>query len=203
MQFLYPRQYIAAISTDIVNHCDRTAGDTEAVAICITREHRHIRSAAAIYNVIAGAAFKSVVAMQNAKKAKLPTDFKNVLARFNQARAKAPQKPVPGNGRLAPPTLSLDARLKNSKMVNLLTGRTWSLYSKTTGEQWFFEFRSVGPISYAQGKCTGKRGNKIHNWKQWIIRDAVLVIEGSARYVFDNVTQQWKQSDGGGDTVIR
>ncbi|MFP6886361.1 MAG: hypothetical protein VB997_02320, partial [Opitutales bacterium] len=94
-------------------------------------------------------AFKSVVAMQNAKKVKLPTDFKNVLARFNQART----KPVPGNGRLTPPTtsLSLDARLKNSKMVNLLTSRTWSLYSKSTGEQWFFEFRPVGPISYAQG----------------------------------------------------
>ncbi len=143
--------------------------------------------------------FKSVVAIQNAKKGNLPTDFRNALARFNQSRAMAvrgassPNLERPTN----PPSLSLDARLRNSEMVSLLTGRKWTLYERSGGEQWFFEFSTIGPVSNAQGRCLGKRGVKLHHWRQWMIRNGVLVIDGRAKYVFDNVTMQWKQSDGG------
>ena len=143
--------------------------------------------------------FKSVVAIQNAKKGNLPTDFRNALARFNQSRAMAVRGASSPN--LARPTnptsLSLDARLRNSKMVSLLTGRKWTLYERSGGEQWFFEFSTIGPVSNAQGRCLGKRGVKLHHWRQWMIRNGVLVIDGRAKYVFDNVTMQWKQSDGG------
>ena len=151
-------------------------------------------------------AFKSVVAMQNAKKANLPTDFRTILARFNQSRrvVVAPTRPNPGAGPTAPPTsASLDARLKNAQMVNLLTGRRWTLYDKSKGEQWFFEFRAVGPPSNAQGKCTGRRGVSTHSWRQWVIRNGVLVVDGYAKYVFDKLTKQWKQADGGSATLIQ
>ena len=156
-------------------------------------------------------AFKSVVAMQTAKKKKLSTEFLGILGRFNSARTAAVAKAISvrsieegrpvGSGISA--TASLDARLKNSNFARMLIDRKWTLVDRSTDQQWFFEFRNVGPISHAQGRCTGKRGTRTHSTRQWSIRDGILILDNTAKYVYEESSRQWKQADGKDTSYIR
>ena len=154
--------------------------------------------------------FKSVVAMQNAKKKNLSTEFRGILGRFNAARtfaAKTSEPPSTGKhhpaGVPVSSTASLDARLKNSNFARLLIDRKWTLVDRSSDQQWFFEFRIVGPFSQAQGRCTGKRGTRTHSWRQWTIRDGILIIDNYAKYVYEESSRQWKQADGKDNSFIR
>jgi hypothetical protein len=149
--------------------------------------------------------FKSVVAMQNAKKKNSSTEFRGILGRFNAARTFAATKktttpPVnPANSK----SPSLDDRLKLSNLTRALIDRKWTLVDRSTDEQWFFEFRIVGAVSQAQGRCTGKRGTRTHSWRQWAIRGGVLIIDNYAKYVYKESSRQWKQADGKNTSYIR
>tara|TARA_B100001094_G_scaffold45948_1_gene41004 strand:- start:825 stop:2150 length:1326 start_codon:yes stop_codon:yes gene_type:complete len=149
--------------------------------------------------------FKSVVAMQNAKKKNLSTEFRTILGRFNSARTLASTKkttiPHPSTG--SSKSLSLDDRLKLSNLTRMLIDRKWTLVDLSTDQQWFFEFRIVGPISYAQGRCTGKRGTRTHSSRQWAIRDGILILENAAKYVYEESSRQWKQANGKNLSYIR
>ncbi|MDA9962762.1 hypothetical protein N9D63_07735 [Opitutales bacterium] len=149
--------------------------------------------------------FKSVVAMQNAKKKNLSTEFRTILGRFNAARTFAATKKTTaqhantGN----PKSPSLDERLKLSQLTRVLIDRKWTLVDRATDEQWFFEFRIVGAVSQAQGRCTGKRGARKHSWRQWAIRDGILIVDNTAKYVYEESSRQWKQADGKDTSYIR
>ena len=148
-------------------------------------------------------AFKSVVAMQNAKKKNLSTEFRTVLARFNSARKSVAAETVTTRPPTGTKPISLDDRLKTSKLTRTLIDRKWTLVDRSTGEQWFFEFRIVGAVSQGQGSCTGKRGARRHSWRQWAIRDGVLVIDNYAKYVYEESSRQWNQADGKNNSFIR
>jgi hypothetical protein len=149
--------------------------------------------------------FKSVVAMQNAKKKNSSTEFRAILGRFNAARIFAATKKTTthhattGNSK----SPSLDDRLKLSNLTRMLIDRKWTLVDRSTDQQWFFDFRIVGPVSYAQGRCTGKRGTRTHSWRQWAIRGGVLIIDNSAKYVYEEASRQWKQAEGKNTSYIR
>ena len=149
--------------------------------------------------------FKSVVAMQNAKKKNLSTEFRSILGRFNAARTFAAEKKTPTSptSPVSSKSPSLDDRLKTSKLTRVLIDRKWTLVNRSTNEQWFFEFRIVGAVSQGQGRCTGKRGTRTHSWRQWAIRDGVLIIDNYAKYVYDESIRHWKQADGKNTNFIR
>jgi hypothetical protein len=154
--------------------------------------------------------FKSVVAMQNAKKKNLPTEFRGILGRFNAARTFAAKNSMAPSAGKHPPTgggisstASLDARLKNSNFARMLISRKWTLVDLSNDQQWFFEFRIVGAVSQAQGRCTGKRGARTHSWRQWTIRDGILIVDNYAKYVYEESSRQWKQADGKDNSFIR
>ena len=150
-------------------------------------------------------AFKSVVAMQNAKKKNLSTEFRTILGRFNAARTFAATKKTTvqhtntGNSK----SPSLDDRLKLSNLTRMLIDRKWTLVDRSTDQQWFFEFRIVGPVSYAQGRCTGKRGTRTHSSRQWTIRDGILILDNTSKYIYEESSRQWKQADGKDTSYIR
>ena len=150
-------------------------------------------------------AFESVVAIQHAKKKNLSTEFRTILGRFNAARTFASTKKTtsrpanPANSK----SPSLDDRLRQSNLTHMLVDRKWTLVDRSTDEQWFFEFRIVGPVSYAQGRCTGKRGTRTHSWRQWAIRGGVLIVDNYAKYVYEESSRQWKQADGKDTSYIR
>ena len=154
--------------------------------------------------------FKSVVAMQNAKKKNLSTEFRGILGRFNAARTFAAKNSAQASTGTHPPTdggtsstASLDARLKNSNFARMLIDRKWTLVDRSNDQQWFFEFRIVGAMSQAQGRCTGKRGARTHSWRQWAIRGGVLILDNYAKYVYEESSRQWKQADGKDNSFIR
>jgi hypothetical protein len=150
-------------------------------------------------------AFKSVVAIQHAKKKNLSTEFRTILGRFNAARTFSSTKETtsqPANSANSK-SPSLDDRLRQSNLTRMLVDRKWTLVNRSTDEQWFFEFRIVGPVSYAQGRCTGKRGTRTHVWRQWVIRGGVLVVDNYAKYVYEESSRQWKQADGKDTSYIR
>lgn len=150
-------------------------------------------------------AFKSVVAMQHAKKKNLSTEFRAILGRFNAARTFTATKKTTaqhantGNSK----SPSLDDRLKLSNLTRMLIDRKWTLVDRSTDQQWFFEFRIVGPVSYAQGRCTGKRGTRTHSSRQWSIRGGILILDNTAKYVYEESSRQWKQADGKDTSYIR
>ncbi|MFP6894454.1 MAG: hypothetical protein VCA18_11925, partial [Opitutales bacterium] len=140
-----------------------------------------------------------------AKKKNSSTEFRGILGRFIAARTFASTKKTTGRhantGNSKSP--SLDDRLKLSNLTRALIDRKWTLVDRVTDEQWFFEFRIVGAVSYAQGRCTGKRGTRTHSWRQWAIRGGVLIIDNYAKYVYEESSRQWKQADGKDTSYIR
>ena len=51
--------------------------------------------------------------------------------------------------------------------------------------------------------CTGKRGTRTHSWRQWAIRDGILIIDNYAKYVYEESSRQWNQADGKDNSFIR
>jgi hypothetical protein len=149
--------------------------------------------------------FKSVVAMQKAKKKNLSTEFRTILRRFNAARTfAATNKTTTPQGSVGhSQSPSLDDRLRLTNLTRMLIDRKWTLVDRSTEQQWFFEFRIVGPISHAEGRCTGKRGTLTHGSRQWAIRDGTLILDNTAKYVYENSSMQWKQADGKNTSYIR
>ena len=92
----------------------------------------------------------------------------------------------------------------DASLSNLLVGKQWNLVSKHTNETWFFRFRRTTISRFSpEGKCKGTRGNKLHTWNSWKIKDGILVIDGYAKYLYDKQTKNWKQADGKKDSILR
>ena len=70
-------------------------------------------------------------------------------------------------------------------------------------DEWFFEFRSIGTATAAQGTCKGNRGRYVHNWKSWKIRNSILTIDGYQTFKYDEVRRQWVQANGRTEMYLR
>jgi len=196
-------QQISGIFTEVteqaffgyLNQAIETAGKDENLSLLL-------HSVILLYQPTA---FKSVVAMQNAKKKNLSIEFRGILGRFNAARTFAATKKQKNQqpNAVSPKPPSLNDRFKASQLTRTLIDRKWTLIDRTADEQWFFEFRIVGTVSQAKGRCTGKRGTRTHSWRQWAIRDGFLIIDNYAKYVYEESSRQWKQADGKDNSLIR
>ena len=146
--------------------------------------------------------FDSVVFLQKAKELGRATSFERIAIGYEQAR-RDQQKILPKiempEAKPVPTSELLDASLSN-----LLVGKQWKLVSKHTNETWFFRFRrTTSSVFSPEGKCEGARGNKLHTWNSWKIKNATLVIDGYAKYLYDQKAKNWKQADGKQDSVLR
>ena len=146
--------------------------------------------------------FDSVVFLQKAKGLGRATSFERIAIEYEQARRDQqkilPKVEIP-EAKPVPTSELLDASLSN-----LLVGKQWKLVSKHTNETWFFRFRrTTSSIFSPEGKCEGSRGNKLHTWNSWKIKDGTLIIDGYAKYLYDQKAKNWKQADGKKDSVLR
>ncbi|MBG28977.1 MAG: hypothetical protein CMI31_03095 [Opitutae bacterium] len=109
-----------------------------------------------------------------------------------------------GGGAAKPPAkATLDEKLKNSQMRDVLVSRKWTLYNLQAKEEWFFEFRPIGAATSAQGTCKGTRGRLVHNWKRWQIRNSILTIDGYQSFKYEEVRRQWVQANGRKEIFFR
>ena len=143
--------------------------------------------------------FDSVVFLQKAKKLGRQISFETIAVEYEQMLKdqknifpeKPRAKPIPTN------------KVFDASLSNLLVGKQWNLVSKHTNEIWFFRFRRTTSIFNPGGKCEGSRGNNVHTWNSWKIKDGILVIDGYARYAYDKNSKNWKQADGKKDSILR
>ena len=145
--------------------------------------------------------FDSVVFLQKAKELGRVISFERIAIEYEQARRDQqrifPDKPKP-KPKPVPTSELLDASLSN-----LLVGKQWKLVSKHTNETWFFRFRrTTSSVFNPEGKCEGSQGNKLHTWNSWKIKNGTLVIDGYAKYLYDQKAKNWKQADGKKDSVL-
>jgi hypothetical protein len=144
--------------------------------------------------------FDSVVFLQKAKEFGRQTSFERIAIEYGQAR-KDQQKIFPKMPKTEPVPISM---ILDASLSNLLVGKQWNLVSKHTNETWFFRFRRTTISRFSpEGKCKGTRGNKLHTWNSWKIKDGILVIDGYAKYLYDKQSKNWKQADGKKDSILR
>ena len=144
--------------------------------------------------------FDSVVFLQKAKEFGRQTSFERIAIEYEQAR-KDQQKILPEMPKTKPVPTS---KLLDASLSNLLVEKQWKLVSKHTNETWFFRFRrTTTSIFNPDGKCQGSRGNKLHTWRSWEIKDGTLVIDGYAKYLYEHQSKSWKQADGKKDSILR
>lgn len=152
----------------------------------------------------------ALVALQKAKVEGKDIAFQSLIDSLNrQTYANSPGSTVgPFNpsdtgGSTGDVKPTLDERLRNAKLKDTLISRKWTLNNLKTKEDWFFEFRLVGAATDAKGTCRGRRGNNLHSWKLWEIRNSILIIDGYVRFEFDDRRRQWVQSGGRTDMFLR
>ena len=144
--------------------------------------------------------FDSVVFLQKAKELGRVTSFERIAIEYEQAR-RDQQRIFPDKPETKPVPTS---ELLDASLSNLLVGKQWKLVSKHTNETWFFRFRrTTSSVFSPEGKCEGARGNKLHTWKSWKIKNGTLVIDDYAKYLYDKKAKNWKQADGKKDSVLR
>ena len=144
--------------------------------------------------------FDSVVFLQKAKELGRSTSFERIAMGYEQAR-RDQQKIFPEKPKTKPVSTR---KVLDASLSNLLVGKQWNLVSKQTNETWFFRFRrTTSSIFSPEGKCEGSRGNKLHTWNSWKIKDGTLIIDGYARYLYDQQAKNWKQADGKKDSILR
>jgi len=144
--------------------------------------------------------FDSVVFLQKAKELGRSTSFERIAMGYEQAR-RDQQKIFPEKPKTKPVSTR---KVLDASLSNLLVGKQWNLVSKQTNETWFFRFRrTTSSIFSPEGKCEGSRGNKLHTWNSWKIKDGTLIIDGYAKYLYDQQAKNWKQADGKKDSILR
>ena len=144
--------------------------------------------------------FDSVVFLQKAKELGRSTSFERIAMGYEQAR-RDQQKIFPERPKTKPVSTR---KVLDASLSNLLVGKQWNLVSKQTNETWFFRFRrTTSSIFSPEGKCEGTRGNKLHTWNSWKIKDGTLIIDGYAKYLYDQQAKNWKQADGKKDSILR
>jgi hypothetical protein len=144
--------------------------------------------------------FDSVVFLQKAKELGRSTNFERIAMGYEQAR-RDQQRIFPEKPKTKPVSTR---KVLDASLSNLLVGKQWNLVSKQTNETWFFRFRrTTSSIFSPEGKCEGTRGNKLHTWNSWKIKDGILIIDGYAKYLYDQQAKNWKQADGKKDSILR
>jgi len=142
--------------------------------------------------------FDSVVFLQKAKELGRQITFESIALEYEQLLKDKRQLPEEPKTQSVPTSNVLDASL-----CNLLVGKRWNLVSKHSNQTWFFRFWRTTSIFKPSGKCEGARGNKLHTWNSWKIKDGTLLIDGYAKYFYDRESKSWKQADGKKDSVLR
>lgn len=131
----------------------------------------------------------SITSLKSAQSRGKDIKFQSLIESLNRQTASAAAAtalPI-----LPPNTPPLDERLKNSRLRDTLVSRKWTFNSLTTQQQWFFEFIPIGKAIEARGNCRGRRGNHLHSWKSWEVRDSILIIDGYVKFKYDERRRQW------------
>lgn len=141
--------------------------------------------------------FASIVFLQKMKERGIKIDFESIALEYEQflKKNRTPDRP--------PSSTVQKGELLDADLSNLLTAKRWTLTELHTKQTWFVSFRRTSKsIFKPEGKCQGVRGNNLHTWNSWKIKNSILIIDGYARYAYDRNSKAWRQASGKKDSFF-